>query len=548
MHFKHNIQLKVLNFIKENLYFSVYLIFILTYRTVAIYHFKYIDFEDANIALMARDILAGKPFPLYAYGVPYNAGEVIDAFILSFLFQLFGISGVIIKILAIIESVLLVLAVYFISKKLLDKKTALLGVLLFSLSPSIMVWNYYLRGYLIDTIFYFLVFYYFIKSRDEFNNKNIIVFGLLSGVSFWMKELVIILLFSAWISLLIKNKHNIFLLIKNFVLYLIFFITGYLPGIIYNLTNDFLNWKTLTRGGTGLYYIFLKNYSSGHMMKRFIINPVFSTILFSEPYNDLGIKVSLPGIIHWFIQLLLILLIIIHLWKRKNLKEKQFSILKFIMGYLLISFILLTLGFSEPEGITGVRFYVLLYPLWIILISSGMFLLYNYGGKLYRWIILFSIIIIIFTSLFQHFKVYKNDFLIKEYEYVYPATDSQNQGTSYPVAVRAKSIEKIIKFLKENNVKFVFTTLTLKMRLLIESKFNLCIASYGYYPLGDPYPECREEVLNSKNVSVILLANSPYIELLEKNLLKNQMTDYLKVKVDDYVVFYPVDMTKAFKK
>ncbi len=547
MNFKYYIWLNVLNFVKENGVFSVFLLIILIYRMVALYHFKFIDFEDANIAIMSRDIINGVRVPLYAYGVPYNAGEVIDAFILSLFFKLFNVSGIVIKILAIIESIILVVCVYFISKKLFDKKIALLGALLFSLSPSMIVWNYYLRGYLIDTLFYLLVFYYFTKSRDEFNNKNIIIFGLISGISFWMKELVIILLFSAWCSLIIKNKNNISLLIKNLALYFIFFIIGYFPSIIYNFTNDFLNWKTLVRGGTGLYHIFLKNYSSGDLTKRFIINPVFSTILFSEPYNDLGIEVSLISIVHWAIQLLLLILIIIHLWKIRNIEEKQSFILKFILGYLSISFILLTLGFSEPEGITGVRFYVLLYPLWIMLISSGISLLYNYGERPYRWIILLSIIIIIFISLFQHFKVYKNDFLIKEYEYLYPTAESEHQKTSYPVAVKAKSIGEIIKFLNENNIKVVFTTLTLKMRLLIESKFNLCIASYGYYPLGDPYPECREEVLSSKNVAVIHLLNSPHIESLE-NALKSQGTNYLKIKADDYVIFYPVDMRKVFKK
>ncbi len=449
--------------------------------------------------------------------------------------------------MAIIESLLLVVAVYFISKKLFNKKTALVGTLLFSLSPSIMVWNYYLRGYLIDTLFYFLVFYYFIKSRDEFNNKNIIVFGLLSGISFWMKELVIILLSFAWASLLIKNKNNIFIFIKNFALYSIFFITGYLPAIIYNFTNDFLNWKALFRGGTGLYHIFLKDYSPPEVLKRFIVNPLYSTILFSEPYNDLGSGLSPISIIHWSFQLLLLTLIIIHVWKGKNTEEKQSFILKFILGYLSISFILLILGFSEPEGITGVRFFVLLYPPWILFFSYGIYSIYNYGRNVNKWIILLSITIIIITSIFQHFKIYKSDFLIKEYEYVYPATRSQTLRTSYPVAVRGRSIDKIIKFLKENNITFVFTTLTLKMRLLVESKFNLCIASYGYYPLGDPYPECREEVFRSGNVAVIHLINSPHIESLEK-ALKTKGANYLKVNLEDYIIFYPVDMEEIFRK
>ncbi len=68
-----------LSFLKENRVFFVFLTTISIYRIVALYHFKYIDFEDANIAIMARDIMNGTRFPLYAYGVPYNAGEVIDA-------------------------------------------------------------------------------------------------------------------------------------------------------------------------------------------------------------------------------------------------------------------------------------------------------------------------------------------------------------------------------------------------------------------------------------------------------------------------------------
>lgn len=538
--------MKALNFIKENLYFFVFLIIILSYRIVALYHFKYIDFEDANIALMARDILEGKKIPLYAYGVPYNAGEVIDAFMLALFFKFFGFSNIVIKSLALIENLILLMSVYAVLKKLFAGRIAMLGTILFSFSPSIMVWNFYYRGYLIDTIFYFFVFYYFWKTLSIFDNKNVAIFGILSGLTFWMKEFIIILLFIAWIFIIIKNLKNASLLIRRISLYTLLFLLGYLPGIIYNFTHDFLNWKILLKNSGGLFDMFLKHYQSGTLFNRFILNPILSTVLFSEPYNDLNVSLTLPGTGYWFANIIIFFGTTMFIIKKRTVIEKNhLPLFYFILLYLIMSFSFLTLGFAEPYGYIGTRFYVLLYPLWIILITGGIYYIYKNAGGVHKFLVNLSLGLMLTISLFENINVLRQDFLIKEYEYLAPAT--HKEITNYPVTVRAKNIDKIIEFLSKNSINYVFTTLTLKMRLLVETNFKLCIASYGYYPLGDPYPECREEVLSSKNVAVIHLLNSPHIESLESTL-KNQGTNYLKVKADDYVIFYPVDMRIVFKK
>jgi len=457
--------LKVSDFIKENSIFLIFLLIISLLRIGFLSHFKYIDFEDANIAIMAKDILEGKNFPLYAYGVPYNAGEVVDAFILAMFFKLFGLSNITIKSLALIENIVLVIAFYIVLHNLFTKKSAILGTVLFSFSPSIMVWNFYLRGYLMDTIFYFFVFYSFWKTLTNFNYKNIAIWGVISGFTFWMKEFIIIQLLIAWIFIIFKNIENTSVLFRKAFLFILFFIAGYLPSIIYNLTHDFLNWKNLLSFSGGLYYTFLKHYQTGTLLSRFILHPFLSTVLFSEPYNDLDINISLLGIIHWFMNIIIFFAIIFFIINKKEIIERKHLILfSFILIYMFTSFIFLDISFAEPYGYIGTRFYVLLYPLWIVLIIGGIQYIHNNNNAIHKFAIGFLLLIILLISLLQHINVLRQDFLIKEYEYIYPKTPEEI--TNYPVKVRAKSITNIIEFLKDNSINKVFTVMYCFLRPL----------------------------------------------------------------------------------
>jgi 4-amino-4-deoxy-L-arabinose transferase-like glycosyltransferase len=212
--------------------------------------------DEAIIGLMAKHILEGRYFPFYMYGQAYNAGAAWEAYLAAIAFAFFGVSVISLKSCIVGLSLLCLCLFYRMCLALYDKRTALLAVIVFVLTPSLLKWHFQVRGYSWYFLSIPLLTLLFLSIRSTPNRRwpLFLLFGIVSGLSIWSLELGIA--FNVALGILLLVRRN--LSFNNALVALVGFIVGYAPAIVFNLTHHFANWNAVREktGGSGLSVLF----------------------------------------------------------------------------------------------------------------------------------------------------------------------------------------------------------------------------------------------------------------------------------------------------
>jgi 4-amino-4-deoxy-L-arabinose transferase-like glycosyltransferase len=205
--------------------------------------------DEAIIGLMAKHIMDGSYYPFYMYGQVYNACAAWEAYVASVAFAVFGVGVIPLKSCVVLMSLLTLIAFYRMAWQLYGQKTAWWSALVLALMPSLLKWDFQVRGY----SFYFLAIpvltglYFSIESGGAKSARKFFIFGLVSGLSVWCLELILTLVAAFWVLLVLRRS----LTLKNSLVGLGGVIIGYLPAILYNATHHFESWYFVFVGKTG---------------------------------------------------------------------------------------------------------------------------------------------------------------------------------------------------------------------------------------------------------------------------------------------------------
>ena len=212
--------------------------------------------DEAIIGLMAKHILEGRYFPFYMYGQPYNAGAAWEAYLGVIAFALLGVSVISLKSCIVVLSLLCLFLFYRMCLALYGQRSAILATIVFGLTPSLLKWHSQVRGY----SWYFLsipilvMLFASIESAPAPKQKTLFFLGLASAVSIWCLELAIPLVAALWMLLILRGR----LSLKNLIAGLVGSLIGYMPVIAWNFTHHFNNWRYIIvdRPGGGLHSVF----------------------------------------------------------------------------------------------------------------------------------------------------------------------------------------------------------------------------------------------------------------------------------------------------
>jgi hypothetical protein len=190
---------------------------------------------------MAKHILEGRYFPFYMYGQPYNAGAAWEAYLATISFAIFGVGVVPLKATIVLLSLVSLFFFYRMVVALYDRKTAVLATIFMAIAPSLLKWNFQVRGY----SFYFLsipiltILFFSLVSGSRPTARKMFLFGLACGVSVWNLELIMSLVGAFGVLLLLRRRFSV----RNAVAGTGGLLCGYAPAIVFNLTHAFSNWK-----------------------------------------------------------------------------------------------------------------------------------------------------------------------------------------------------------------------------------------------------------------------------------------------------------------
>jgi len=141
--------------------------------------------DEAIIGLMVKQILEGRYFPFYFYGISYNASCAWEAYLAVIPFAIAGVGVVALKIPTVLLSLVCLAFFYAMTLRLYSIRTATLAAFVFALWPGLLKWHFQPRGY----AFYFLfipvlvISFLIVENEKHPRVRNVFLFALICGVA-----------------------------------------------------------------------------------------------------------------------------------------------------------------------------------------------------------------------------------------------------------------------------------------------------------------------------------------------------------------------------
>ena len=227
-------------------------------------HSSYMDSDEAINGLMAKHILSRGDWPIFFSGQAYNG--VIYQYLVAPIFALFGVSNLAFKIVPLAISVLFVYLIYLLGKKIADNRLGILAMSLAAFCPPFLnMWNVSARSeYVVTLALGTLILILgneiaFVKRRKP--EVLYLFLGLVSGVAFWTSQLVTSYILAVFIIIFLKDKR--FLLRRTILFFLLGFIVGNMPMIVFNLKHNWASYVFLWEKGGGQPLSLLKVFPKG---------------------------------------------------------------------------------------------------------------------------------------------------------------------------------------------------------------------------------------------------------------------------------------------
>lgn len=215
-------------------------------------HSSYMDGDEAINGLMAKHILSQGDWPIFLPGQAYNG--VPYQYLVAPIFALFGVSNFTFKIVPLAISLLFVYLVYLLGKKVADNKSGIVAMLIAAFCPPfINMWNVSARSeYVVTLTLGTLIL--ILGNEIAFTKRRkpealYFFLGLVSGVAFWTSQLVASYILAVFIIIFLKDKR--FLLRRTILFFLLGFIVGNMPMILFNLKHNWASYAFLLERGGG---------------------------------------------------------------------------------------------------------------------------------------------------------------------------------------------------------------------------------------------------------------------------------------------------------
>jgi 4-amino-4-deoxy-L-arabinose transferase-like glycosyltransferase len=308
--------------------------------------------DQGRDVIIAKRILSLEHLP--AIGPPTSIGQVylgpfyyyfITPWLLFFNYNPIGLAfGV-----AFFSSLYLLIN-YFIAKEMFDKKTALISTIFLSFSATMINFSRFSWNPNLLPLFTLLTVFFTIKSLQENKWYYYALLGSFLSFSLQLHYLVLFLFPPIFILFLInlikkiKQYHKITVeQFKNYLLAIFAFVFFSSPLIVFDLRHQFLNCKN---------FITLFKSSGSNLLTKII--SLFDTFYY---LNLFSFNINLNKFFVYILFAFLLVIMITLIKKSNNLKT------------FLFIFIMTILGMSLYNGPKYPHYFVILYPLYFVIIS-----------------------------------------------------------------------------------------------------------------------------------------------------------------------------------
>jgi len=362
---------------------------------------KIFDFNELYTGTIAKELVEGPSLPLFDYQLTHiKGGTLLAGIFIAPFFLLLGQSYFVLKLAALIISLVILVVTYLFLWRFFNKKIAIITGALMAISPPIFtIFSLTLFGrehesilFTIIALFIFYRIFFQETSIHDTSHKEFYfaIFGLVSGVGMYFDYIFGVTLIYCLGFWFVFDKA--FFTRRVFWLFLLFFVAGLSPWIYYNLTHK-LAAVCITDDYTGvpLRYLFLFH-SLPEVARRFkdlLVYHLPNSFYFSD-------FKSIPGnIISYFYYFIFLFSFSVLFWlNRKSISK------------LLCSIVLLR-RFPPLQNFIYREVFILLYPVSFALLYSFSYYsiskksVYNFFGfHEYRFLIILYPFVFIIIAIF----------------------------------------------------------------------------------------------------------------------------------------------------
>jgi hypothetical protein len=196
---------------------------------------------------MALDILEGKSLPFFFYGMAYNGGGALEAFLGAAAFAVFGPSELALKLCMLLLWTGTALLFADLCRRHLSGSQSGWAVFFFSFgTPFFLEWSVKARGGFAETVFFTVILLWIANPPAKLGRwpgLQSYLFGLSSGVALWASEMILPLVPLAAIWMFQRAPGARRRLAVGLGLGLL---VGLVPLAMYNLVHQGANFKAST--------------------------------------------------------------------------------------------------------------------------------------------------------------------------------------------------------------------------------------------------------------------------------------------------------------
>lgn len=259
---------------------------------------------------------------------------LLQAYLIKMGFVLFGkeaiFSG---RFMFVLLGTLVIPLVYFLVKRGINKRIALLSIVLLSVEKYYMCHMRYAISESVCIFFSILAIFVFFKSLKEDNRFLMLLVGVITGVGFYGKENILLLFPIFFIYLFWDRQYRFWLRRKEIYLALLVCCGISTPFIVYNLYHNLFTFRYITD------------------VAKFGLSPLSTTVLFGEPLSFLFDASVVRDVfdceypvMNWLVGVVVLCGVVY-----STMKSRDNSLIKLLLVIFFFIFILFSLIGYRPE-------------------------------------------------------------------------------------------------------------------------------------------------------------------------------------------------------
>ncbi len=444
------------------------------------------DSDMAVTGLMAMHILKGE-FPTFFWDQDYCGA--IEAYLVSVFFAIFGVSRYTLNIVPVLESILFMILMYILARRIFGEKVGILTLLFTAVPPVYLAVNTvlaranYVENLVLGAVVFYLTYRIVYEAKKKNSGRRFFLLGLVCGLAWWTNYQSIYFILTSLFFLFLRQKLIFFT--RRFLNFLFGFFVGSSPFWLYCFKNDFLPFKTL--GENKFTDIGLA------LEKLFIIGlPVIMGVVKSEPRT-----VYLP----FLSQMLLVLYLAAFLYVFKDRLKGLLNLMRlslresngmemFIVFFLVFILIYILSGYALTNTCRYLLVLYLCLPVYLAYFIAGL------GNKYKK--LSFLVLGIVFTANVQQ-NIISIDLLNKEKREAF-LRDQKNK-------------KEFFGFLENKGIKYVYMDdYWMAYQYTFDARERIIFTQF--YP--GRYPEYLEAANRSKDAAIFFTGiPEDFIQMLE---------------------------------